>query len=172
MSDPSKLLAEIEAAEDAFGHAHGQPSFEPGLNSSPDASDGEVQIQKACRLLELIDTIHEVGDYYNAILEHSFIVIEQTIQGYLLAMTGTNASELRDHTSPYEFAKGQVPLETKTIESLQQLYDARRTDHYYGTIVTTAEQATRMQSVASLVHEYIVTFDPDIQQFCLCDFED
>jgi len=168
MSDPTALLQEIDAVEDAFGHAHGRPTFEPDVNASPDASAGEVRIQKACRLLELTRNIDSVGEYYGAILEHSFIVIEHTFQGYLLAMTGTEAAELRDHTSPYEFAKGQVPMEDDTIDALKRLYDARRTEHYYGTTVTTETQASRMRSVATIVHEHIVTFDHDIEQFCLC----
>lgn len=168
MSDPTDLLERIDAAEDAFGHAHGRPTFEPELNAASDAADGEVQIQKACRLLELTHRIDDLGDYYGAILEHSFIIVEHTFQGYLLAMTGTDANELRNHTSPYEFAKGQVPLEDETIDSLKTLYDARRTEHYYGTSVTTEAQARTMRSVAATVHERIVTFDHDIEQFCLC----
>lgn len=165
-SDPCELLEAISAAEDAFGHAHGRPTFEPTLNAGTDAGDGEVQIQKACRLIELTHRIDDVGDYYGAILEHSFIVVEHTIQGYLLAMTGTDARNLRNHTSPYEFAKGQVPLERTTIESLQPLYDARRTKHYYGTTVTTESQALGMRRVATAVHEHVVTFDPRLEQFC------
>lgn len=168
MSDPTELLERIARAEDVFGHAHGRPTFEPELNATTDASDGEVQIQKACRLLELTHGIDELGKYYGAILEHSFIVIEHTLQGYLLAITGTDATELRNHTSPYEFAKGQVPLEDSTIDLLKALYDARRTEHYYGTTVTTKEQAKTMRAVASTVHEHVVTFDHDIEQFCLC----
>lgn len=168
MSDPNTLLEQISAVEDAFGHAHGRPIFEPEINSSPTASDGEVQIQKACRLLELMHEIDALGEYYGAILEHSFIVIEHTLQGYLLAMTGTDPNELRNHTSPYEFAKGQVPLKDDTIDSLKAIYDARRTEHYYGTTVTTEDQAKKMRAVASTVHEHIVTFDNDTEQFCLC----
>lgn len=168
MSDPTDLLEEIVAAEDAFSHASGRPRFEPDLNSGPDADEGEVQIQKACRLLSLAHEIDDLGEYYGAILEHSFIVIEHTLQGYLLAVTGTDPTEFRDHDSPYDFAKGQVPLADDTIESLKRLYDARRTTHYYGTTVTTADQAERMRTVATLVHEYIVAFDPELEQFCLC----
>ncbi|QSW98144.1 hypothetical protein [Haloterrigena alkaliphila] len=168
MSDPAELLERIDAAEDAFGHAHGRPTFEPELNAASDADAGEVQVQKACRLLELIHEIDDLGDYYGAILEHSFIVIEHTFQGYLLAVTDTDASELRDHTSPYEFAKGQVLLEDETIESLKTLYDARRTEHYYGTTVTTKAQARTMRSVATTVHDHIVSFDHDIERFRRC----
>ncbi|WP_267643516.1 DNA-binding protein [Haloarchaeobius amylolyticus] len=168
MSDPREILDGLAEAEDAFGHAYGQPTFEPGLNASTDAGEGEVQLQKACRLLELTHRLDELGEYYGAILEHSFIVIEHTFQGYLLAMTGTDPRELRNHTSPYEFAKGQVPLEADTIETLKTLYDARRTEHYYGTTVTTEGQADAMRSVATAVHEHIVSFDPELHRFCNC----
>lgn len=168
MSDPTELQAQIEAAADSFSHAHGQPQFEPGLNASADAADGEVQIQKACRLLEMMREITDSGDYYGATLEHSFIVIEQTFQGYLLAVTGVDAHELRNHTSPYEFAKGQVPIDDDTIEAIQRLYDARRTDHYYGTTVTTKTQAEMMRNVAQTVHRRIVGFDPQLSRLCNC----
>lgn len=167
MSDPDELLKRLEAAEDAFGYSDGRPEFEPGVNASTDASEGEVQIQKACRLLELAH-LEELDDYYGAILERSFIVIEHTLQGYLLAVTGTDSNELRNHASPYELAKGQVPLEDSTIESLKLLYDARRTEHYYGTTVTTKTQAMTMRAVAVFVHEHVVTFDHDIERFCRC----
>lgn len=172
MSDPDGLLTAISAAEDAFGHAHGRPTFEPTLNPGPDAADGEVQIQKACRLLELTERIGDLGEYYGAVLEHSFIVIEHTLQGYLLAMTSTDPRELRNHTAPYEFAKGQVPLEDRTIESLEALYDARRTEHYYGTTVTTEGQATAMRRVSVTVHDHVVAFDPALERFCQCPARD
>ena len=168
MSDPAALMDQIEAAEDAFGHAHGQPRFEPGVNAAADARDGEVPIQKACRLLEVTARIDELGEYYGAVLEHSFIVVELTLQGYLLAMTGTNANELRDHTSPYEFARGQAPLEDTTIESLKRLYDTRRTKHYYGTTVTTETQAKTMRTVAEIVHKHVISFDHDLERMCRC----
>lgn len=85
-----------------------------------------------------------------------------------MSVTGVDPTELQDHDSPYDFAKGQVPLEDDTIESLKRLYDARRTTHYYGTTVTTREQAEQMRTVATLVHEHIVTFDSELKQFCRC----
>lgn len=168
MSDPTDILDEIAAAEDAFSHARGRPRFEPELNSGPNADEGEVQIQKACRLLALAHEIEDLGEYYGAILEHAFIAIEHTLQGYLVMITGIDSTELRDHDSPYEFAKGRVPLENDTIESLKRLYDARRTTHYYGTTVTTADQAEHMRAVATLIHKHIVTFDPKLKRVCLC----
>lgn len=167
MSDPAKLLEELEAAEDAFGHVDGKPTFESGLTASPDARPGEVQIQKACRLLEITGT-EAVADYYGAILEHAFIAIEHTFQGYLLAFSGFESRELRNHVTPFECAKGRVPLEDSTIESIQRLYDERRTEHYYGTSVTTRSQAERMRNVAGEVHRHVIGYDAALERFCRC----
>lgn len=93
MSDSTDLLEEIAAAEDAFSHASGRPTFEPVLNAGADAEEGEVQIQKACRLLALAHEIDDLGAYYGAILEHSFIAIEQTLQGTVT--TADQAERLR-----------------------------------------------------------------------------
>jgi hypothetical protein len=168
MSDPRRVHELLEATEDAFIHAEGRPTFEPEMNASQDAESGEVQIQKACRLLKLARKIDDIDGYYGAILEHSFIAIEHTFQGYLLAIAGVDKHELRDHTSPYELAKGQVPLEDETIDALRALYDNRRTDHYYGTTVTTEQQALRMRALATAIHEHVVEFEAELERFCLC----
>lgn len=168
MTDPEELREALEAVEDALAHAHGQPDFEPGLNASPDADEGEVQIQKACRLLDLTHRVEDVGEYYGAIFEHSFIAIEHTLQGYLLTITGVDEEELRNHTSPYELAKGRVPIDDTTINDLKSLYDARRTEHYYGTTVTTRIQARKMRELAALVHDHVVSFDHATEQCCRC----
>lgn len=168
MSDPSHVLDRLDAAEDAFGHTAGRPEFEPDVNASPDADPGEVPLQKACRLLTVAHDLDNAGDYYGAVLESSFIAIEHTLQAYLLALTGVGEHELRDHDRPYELAKGQAPLSDDTIDRLETLYDARRTDHYYGTTVTTRQQATAMRDVAVSVHDHIIDFDHTLTQFCNC----
>lgn len=86
--------------------------------------------------------IESVGPYYGAILEHPFLVIEHTL--------------------------GQVPLADSTLDSMRAVYDARRTEHYYGTTVTTEAQARYMRDVAVAIHEHIVTFDHEIEEFCRC----
>lgn len=168
VSERSDLREKIGAAEDSFAHMDGGPQFEPGINSSSDGEHGEVQIQKACRLLELAYQIDDVGDYWTAVLEQSFIAIEHTLQGYLLVITGADRRELQDHSTPYEMARGQVPLTDDTIDRLENLYEDRRTDHYYGTTVTTQNQAERMRSVARSVHEIVVEFDHETEQYCIC----
>jgi hypothetical protein len=118
--------------------------------------------------LTVAHDLDTVGDYYGAILESAFIAIEQTLQAYLLALTGVDEHELRDHDRPYELANGQVPLTDETIDRLETLYDARRTDHYYGTTVTTRQQALAMRDVAVSVHTHIVDFDHVLEAFCNC----
>ncbi|MFC7057044.1 DNA-binding protein [Halovenus salina] len=168
MSDPSAVLDRLDAAEDAFSHAAGRPAFEPNVNAAPDADAGEVALQKACRLLTVAHDLEQVGDYYGAMLESSFIAIEHTLQSYLLTLTGVAEHDLRDHDRPYELAKGRVPLTADTIDRLETLYDARRTDHYYGTTVTTRKQATAMRDLGSSVHDHIVGFDQTLGTFCNC----
>lgn len=168
MSDPREIREVLEAAEDAFSHAAGPPRFEPGVNNDPSATNGEVQLQKACRLLELAHRIDDVGDYYGAVLEHSFIAIEGTFQAYLLVVAGADDRELRNHSSPYELAVGQVPLTDETITTISNLYDSRRTSHYYGTTVTTEQQADSMRTLAQTIHDHVVAFDPDLERYCRC----
>lgn len=168
MSSPDRIPERPAAAEDAFAHADGRSQFEPGVNASRDAEPGEVAIQKTCRLLKVVDRIDDLGAYHGATLEHSFIVIEQTLQGYLLARTGVDERELRNHTAPYELAKGRVPLEDRTLDRLAAIYDDRRTSHYYGTTVTTAAQANRMRGVAIAVHNHLVSFDGHLGTLCRC----
>lgn len=168
MGDPKDLLERLDAAEDAFSHAVGRPVFEPAVNASTDAEPGEVPLQKACRLLTVAHELEDVGEYYSAILEFSFIAIEQSLQAYLLAMTAVEEHRLRDHDRPYELAKGQVPLTGETLDRLQRLYDARRTDHYYGTTVTTRQQAVAMRDVATAVHNHVVGFDHALERYCRC----
>lgn len=168
MSDPESILDSLDEAEDAFSHAGGPPEFEPGVNASPDAEPGEVPLQKACRLLTVTEELSESGSYYGAVLESSFIVIEQTLQAYLLSLTGVEAHELRDHDRPYKLASGRVPLTDETLERVETLYHSRRTDHYYGTTVTTHQQATAMRSVAVGVHDHLVDSVRKLEAFCNC----
>ena len=169
MSDPATITDPLAAAVDAFTHTSGPPDFEPGINPSVTASRVEVAIQKACRLLETRARLDELGPYYGAIVEQSVIAIEQTVSGYLLAITGIDERELRDHQTPYEVALGQVPLTDRTVQTIQQLFEERRSEHYYQTTVSTAEQANSMQTLANEIHRHIVAFDPTLERFRRCE---
>ncbi|MFT4921559.1 MAG: hypothetical protein ACI8XM_000760 [Haloarculaceae archaeon] len=101
MSDPSRLTAALDAARDSFRHAHGAPTFEPTIDASTDADEGEVQIQKACRLIEAATILQQSGEYYGSVLEHAFAAIERTLEGYLIAFADYEVTDFHDHTTVY-----------------------------------------------------------------------
>lgn len=169
MSDPTELVDALAEAEDAFEHAHGRPEFEPGVDAASDTPPGKVRIQKGCRLLLAANTLESDGDHFTSVLEHAFAAIERTLEGYLVAIAGDDPATFHDHTTVYDRAKRQAPVTTRTLDSIQALYAARRTEHYYGTSVTTRRQADTMLEVAKILHRHLVGFDPDLRRYCRCD---
>ncbi len=170
MTDPSQVEKLLQRTEDAFHGVDGRSTFEPDIDSSPDAPEGKVQVQKACRLLDLAHEIDEIDGYYTAVLESSFVAIEHTLQGYLLALTGAEEHDLMDHSSPYDLAEGQVPLENDTLQRVSRLYDENRTSHYYGTTVTTQAQAENTRELARELHLHVVGFDQVLGEHCICSY--
>lgn len=118
MSDPAQLTDALDAARDSFRHAHGAPTFEPTINAGVGADDGEVQIQKACRLIEAATVLEESGDYHGSVLEHAFATIERTLEGYLIAFGDYEVADFHDHTRVYERGHQQVPLTSETLDTL------------------------------------------------------
>lgn len=169
MTDPDHLKEALEAASDAFNHDLGAPTFEPGIDSSGDADEGTVSLQKGCRLIESAEYTLERTDYYTSVVEHSFAAIERTFEGYLILLAGDDPSDLRDHPTVYQRARAQVPLERATIEGISHLYGQHRTSTYYGTSVATSGQARALLTLAGTVHDHVVGFTADLEQRCNCE---
>lgn len=169
MTDPTEIQRALEAVADAFEYGHGEPGFEPGIDSSADADEGTVTLQKACRLLASAERTDDETDFYTSVVEHSFAAMERSIEGYLIRIAGDDPSSLRDHVTPYERARAQVPLEDDTIGRIEQLYESNRTTYYYGTSVATARQAGALLDLAWAVHDHLVGFDGDLGRSCICD---
>jgi len=168
VTDPTRLTDALAVARDSFRHAHGAPTFEPGVDSSPDADEGIVQVQKACRLLGTGAALQDEGAFCGSVLEHAFAAIERTLEGYLIAFADYEVRDFHDHAAVYDRGRQQVPLESETLEVLEALYDDRRTEHYYGTTVTTERQAEAMLDVATALHDHIVQFDTEVTRYCQC----
>lgn len=167
MSDPADLLDAVADAEDAFNHAHGSQEFDPGIDASSDDS-GMIQLQKGCQLLVAADVLRSDGDHFTSVLEHAFAAIERTLEGYLVSIAGADPAEFHDHTKVYDRAGRETPIGATTLESIKALYAARRTEHYYGTSVTTKRQAIEMLEVATTLHDYLVAFDTELERHCQC----
>lgn len=170
MTDPNELQDAIEDAEDAFSHTAGTPEFEPGIDSSANAAPGKVQFQKGCQFIEVGKILLGESENYTSVLEHGFSAIERTLEGYLLEYTNDDPWDYTDHTDVYQ-RSGQLPLDRVTLQKLQQFYDERRTEHYYGTLVTTKAQAESLLRVATMVHNHLADIDDGLASYCNCSTE-
>lgn len=169
MSDPTEITEAIARVEDAFDHGRGEPEFEPKLDASIGANEGNVMLQKGCRNLEGASERLLDAEFYTSVVEHSFASIERTLEGYLVIVAGDDPDELRNHSTPYDRAKEQVPLDRGTIEAVEGFYSANRTTYYYGTSVATRVQAESLLELANSIHEHIVDFEPGPGHACVCD---
>lgn len=168
MTDPDEIIDAIDRVEDAFNHGHGRPEFEPKIDSSTEADEGKVMLQKGCRTLEAASEELLGADFYTSVVEHSFASIERTLEGYLVMVAGADPEDLKDHSTPYDRAMEQVPLERETIETIEGFYHANRTTYYYGTSVATRRQAEFLLELATAIHYHVVEFEPDLEQSCIC----
>lgn len=164
-SDPVDVREALDRAQDAFGLVgRGQMEFETGISSD---DDWKTQLTKACRLIEVTDTLQAQGDYYTAIIEVSFGAVERSIEAYALAMSNDDLRDFQDHEFSYERAH-QIGLFTReTAEDMKDLYSENRTESYYGGGRPTEEQARAMADLATAVHEFSVN---QIREggVCLC----
>lgn len=169
MTDPHDVTAALERASDAFDHGLGDPVFEPGIDSSGDAEEGAVSLQKGCRLIQSAEFTLANTDFFTSVVEHAFAAVERTFEGYLVLVAGDRPDEFRNHTRAYQRARDHVPLDEPTVEGIEYLYGQHRTSTYYGTSVATADQARALLDLAETVHRHLVEFDPEIEQYCICE---
>lgn len=165
-SDPDAVLTALDRAKDAFKMVgRGQAEFEEGI--SPDA-DWETQLTKACRLLEVVETLRTQDGYHTAVIEVCFGIVERSIEAYALSMTNDSLQDFHDHQFSYERAHQMGLFEKDTAEEMRQLYSDNRTESYYGGGRPTQEQADAMTELATAVHQFSVA---QIREggVCLCD---
>ena len=99
-SDPVAVLTALDRAQDAFDMVgRGQAAFEDGISAD---EDWKTQLTKACRLLEVVDTLQSQDGYYTAIIEVCFGAIERPIEAYALAMTDDTLQDFQDHQFSFD----------------------------------------------------------------------
>lgn len=165
-SDPDAVLSALDRAQDAFKMVgRGQAEFEEGI--SPD-KDWETQLTKACRLLEVVETLRAQDGYYTAVIEICFGIVERSIEAYALSMTNDTLHDFHDHQFSYDRAHQMGLFEKDTAEEMKQLYSDNRTESYYGGGRPTQEQADAMMELATAVHQFSVS-QIRVGGVCLCD---
>jgi hypothetical protein len=165
-SDPTAVLAALDRAQDAFEMVGpGRRAFEEGISAE---EDWKTQLTKACRLLEVVDTLQSHDGYYTAVIEVCFGAIERSIEAYALAMTNNTLEDFQDHQFSYERAHQIGLFERETAEEMKTLYSENRTESYYGGGRPTEEQADAMAALAIAVHQFVVS---QIREggVCLCE---
>ncbi|MFD1687071.1 DNA-binding protein [Halobellus litoreus] len=94
-SDPTAVLTVLDRAQDAFEMVgRGRTAFEDGISAD---EDWKTQLTKACRLLEVVDTLQSQDGYYTAVIEVCFGAIERSIEAYALAMTNDTLQDFQNH---------------------------------------------------------------------------
>ena len=127
-SDPTAVLAALDRAQDAFEMVgRGRIAFEEGISAD---EDWKTQLTKACRLLEVVDTLQAQDGYYTAVIEVCFGAIERSIEAYALAMTNDTLQDFQDHQFSYERAHQIGLFERETAEAMKDLYSENRTESY------------------------------------------
>jgi hypothetical protein len=164
-SDPRAVRDALDRARDAFEMiGTGRVEFEAGINAD---ADWKTQLTKACRLVEVAETLQEHGGYYTAVIEVCFGIIERSIEAYALAMTNDTLQDFQDHQYGYERAHEIGLFTRETAGGMKDLYSENRTESYYGGGRPTDEQAEAMAELAVAVHLFSTT---QIREggVCLC----
>jgi len=165
-ADPSAVLAALDRAQDAFEMVgRGRTAFESGISAD---EDWKTQLTKACRLIEVVETLQSQDGYYTAVIEVCFGAIERSIEAYALSMTNDTLQDFQDHQFSYDRAHQIGLFEKETAETMKALYSENRTESYYGGGRPTEEQANAMTDLARAVHQFAVS---QIRKggVCLCD---
>ena len=113
-SDPTAVLTALNRAQDAFEMVgHGRAAFEEGISTG---EDWKTQLTKACRLLEVVDTLQSQDGYYTAVIEVCFGTIERSIEAYALAMTNDTLQDFQDQSITSEGPRLR-PVAAKSLSS-------------------------------------------------------
>lgn len=145
-SAPGDILDALARAEVAFEDGgFSIPVVEAGIEKG---GGWKTQLTKACRLLEVVDVLHEQDGYYTAVIELCFGAIERSIEAYAVSVNANEVDDFKDHEYCYERADHLGLFDRDTAMGMMSLYNENRTESYYGGGRPTEPQAEAMTDLA------------------------
>lgn len=162
MSEPDRLVAAIEHAQESF--TQGTGTVETGLEGVEEAVG---QLRKACRLLAAAQTLRSENGYHTAVVELAFGAIERSFEFYALALSDDEVRDFHDHDYTYQRAFELGVLSRDLKDDYRALYTENRSASYYGNRGVTDEEAAAMLALAVATHEFLREHPRDHYD-CLC----
>lgn len=159
--------SEVEALLDDVQTLFERPGddFEEGLDVD---SSVDLQLRKACRLIDTAEFLQEQNGYYTVIVETSFAAIERTIQFYLLESDLLHEDEYVDHEEVYRRGERAGLYDREFAGKLDTLWRNNRSDTYYREGIATEKRAAKMLELAEAVHRHVLRLAGRSHE-CICD---
>jgi hypothetical protein len=131
-------------------------------------ADADIQLRKACSLLNACRTLQRSQGNYVAIVELSFNAVERSFQHYLTDTTSADSSQFHTHERVYEEMAGKnVFGGASVVERANALRERNRAAMYYDVRKPTREQASAIVEFAQATHDHLVALGRH-QPLCGC----
>lgn len=142
-----------------------QPSLE-GLHG-----DADIQLGKACALLNTCRELRYGDNNYVSQVELSFGAIERSFQFYVVETTAMESSEFRRHEDVFaEIAARNVFSDVDAASRIDGLRAEHRAGFYYDLDRPSEELADAMVTLAEETHSYVTEF-ANAHARCRCNSE-
>lgn len=163
--DNSQIDDTLDAVTKEFRRSSDAP--EEGLAVDDPAL---LQLRKACRLLEAVNSLQADNGYYTVIIEASFAAIERTIQFYLLETGLLTEDDYVSHETVYERGESAGLYGPDFKDKLIDLWENNRSRTYYREGVGTGTSAQLMTDLARQIHEHVLHLAGATHE-CICNTE-
>ncbi|WP_049980555.1 hypothetical protein [Halolamina rubra] len=119
--------------------------------------DGEalLQLRKACRILDGIRSLPEIGRYHTLVVEGSFAALERTVQFYVVDRGLAESNDMQSHEDAFEYAARAGVFSQPTKDEPVELWQNHRNGTYYQQDRATAEQAAAILEYAECMHDHV-----------------
>jgi hypothetical protein len=144
----------------------GDRTVQPSLRALQD--DADIQLRKACSLLNACRTLRRRRGSYVPIVELSFNAVERSFQHYLTDTTSADSSQFHTHERVYEEMAGKnVFGGAGVVERIDAIRQRNRAAMYYDVRKPTREQASAIVEFAQATHDHLVALGRH-QPLCGC----